>query len=245
MTSTTPLPVTTGRRSGRSSGRSSSLSLHGDDGAPCGFMHSTAFMILAAIGLATLVTLTLLNAHVHGLTGGIGGGGPPGAARPGAPLAPAAAGARLLAALPPGGVVTLPPGATTSGAASSAGGAPGAQAPTAGEAGGAGAPAGGGAAAAGAGGGPPLAPPPSAAAPPPKPFRHPFPEPKYKLYSIPPRDPTARCSRSGICDGDHSCGPDKLGCVVSSRRRQDHIREAIRWSWQGYRCGRKRRSRAL
>jgi hypothetical protein len=252
MTSATPLPVTTGRRSGRSS-RASSLSLHHDDhGARCGFVHSTAFSVIASVALATLVTLTLLNAYVHGLTGpapgaALGGVGPR-AGPPGhggvSPAAAAAASARLLAALPPGGVVTLPPNASGGG---DVGGAAASATALAAAAGAGAAAAGSSPPPAGAAGPPPAAA--SSAAPSgggggdgapkkaPRPFKHPFTDPKYRLFSIPAHDPTQRCARSGICDGDHACGPDQLGCVVSAKRRQDHIREAIRWSWQGYRWG--------
>lgn len=69
---------------------------------------------------------------------------------------------------------------------------------------------------------------------------HPFPQEAYRLYSIPAADTSPRCQRSGICDGDHGargrCGDDGLACVVGTAERQQRVREAIRWSWQGYRC---------
>ncbi|WIA40463.1 hypothetical protein OEZ86_013819 [Tetradesmus obliquus] len=55
------------------------------------------------------------------------------------------------------------------------------------------------------------------------------------MYSLPPHDDSQRCQRTGICDGDYSCGPDGLGCVTSAKQRQEHVRKAISWSWEGYR----------
>ena len=65
---------------------------------------------------------------------------------------------------------------------------------------------------------------------------HPHRDLKYRLHKLPENDTSPRCRLVGICDGDHSCGPDGLGCVVSSKERQRHIREAARWTWKGYRC---------
>jgi hypothetical protein len=56
------------------------------------------------------------------------------------------------------------------------------------------------------------------------------------LYSTPPQDGSERCKQSKICDGDHSCGPDERGCITSATERQDHVRKAIAWAWEGYRC---------
>jgi hypothetical protein len=69
-----------------------------------------------------------------------------------------------------------------------------------------------------------------------QPFKHPFPDQAYRIFSIPPHDDSPRCSQSKICDGDHSCGPDGLGCMTDAHQRKMKVREAIRWSWQGYRC---------
>jgi hypothetical protein len=66
-------------------------------------------------------------------------------------------------------------------------------------------------------------------------FHHPFPGNEYRIFSLPLTDASPRCQLSKICDGDHSCGPDGLGCVVDVAARQAKVREAIRWSWQGYR----------
>lgn len=55
------------------------------------------------------------------------------------------------------------------------------------------------------------------------------------MYSLPPHDDSQRCQRTGICDGDYSCGPDGLGCVTLAKQRQEHVRKAISWSWEGYR----------
>eukprot|EP00878_Enallax_costatus_P023470 GHUV01024966.1.p1 GENE.GHUV01024966.1~~GHUV01024966.1.p1 ORF type:complete len:284 (+),score=65.42 GHUV01024966.1:550-1401(+) len=70
--------------------------------------------------------------------------------------------------------------------------------------------------------------------PPAKPFVHLFPN-LNGLYSIPAKDSSPRCSHSHICDGDHSCGRDKLGCIVEAKARKEHVRKAIAWAWDGYR----------
>jgi hypothetical protein len=62
----------------------------------------------------------------------------------------------------------------------------------------------------------------------------PFTDPKYRIYSLPNHDTSERCRATTICDGNHSCGIDNLGCVTSSKERQARIREAARWSWMGY-----------
>ncbi|WIA16245.1 hypothetical protein OEZ85_012956 [Tetradesmus obliquus] len=54
-------------------------------------------------------------------------------------------------------------------------------------------------------------------------------------YQLPPQDTSSRCQQSKICDGDHSCGPDGLGCITSAKERQDKVRNAIAWAWAGYR----------
>jgi hypothetical protein len=76
----------------------------------------------------------------------------------------------------------------------------------------------------------------AAAAAPPQgaPFPHPFPE-FAGVYRMADRDASPRCIRSYICDNDYACGPDGLGCVRSAAARQARVRDAIRWSWQGYR----------
>lgn len=51
-------------------------------------------------------------------------------------------------------------------------------------------------------------------------------------------DDSARCRRSGICEGTLACqegAPEDLGCVLAAGERQEKIREAMRWSWKGYR----------
>jgi hypothetical protein len=55
------------------------------------------------------------------------------------------------------------------------------------------------------------------------------------VYSLPPHDNSQRCQNTGICDGDYTCGPDGLGCVTLAKQRQEHVRKAISWSWEGYR----------
>ena len=67
-----------------------------------------------------------------------------------------------------------------------------------------------------------------------RPMTFPFMDPKYRIYKLPEHDTSARCRLTGICDGNHTCGPDKLGCVTSGEARQARIREAARWSWAGY-----------
>lgn len=67
-----------------------------------------------------------------------------------------------------------------------------------------------------------------------KELQHPF-ESLQHYYTLQPVDSSPRCQQSGICDGDHSCGPDALGCVTAARDRQVHIRRAIAWSWESYR----------
>ncbi len=79
--------------------------------------------------------------------------------------------------------------------------------------------------------------PPPEPSPPPSPRRmsFPFPDEKYRIYSIPTEDRSKRCMLTGICDGNYTCGPDLLGCVTDAGERQARIREAARWSWVGYR----------
>lgn len=76
--------------------------------------------------------------------------------------------------------------------------------------------------------------PPALKQPAPRAFKHPFDDLQH-LYTLPPRDTSKRCQQSQICDGDHSCGPDGRGCITSSKERQDHVRKAIAWAWEGYR----------
>lgn len=71
--------------------------------------------------------------------------------------------------------------------------------------------------------------------PPPSVFDHPF-DDLQGLYKLPEQDTSPRCQQSQICDGDHSCGPDKLGCVTSAQERKEAVRKAIAWAWEGYRC---------
>lgn len=66
-------------------------------------------------------------------------------------------------------------------------------------------------------------------------FHHPFNDSKYKIYRLDEHDESARCQGSGICDGNYTCVTDGLGCVRSSKQRQEHIRAAAQWSWLGYR----------
>jgi hypothetical protein len=63
---------------------------------------------------------------------------------------------------------------------------------------------------------------------------HPFGSMPHR-YSLPQHDDSHRCKQTGICDGDHSAGPDGLGNVTSAKQRQEHVRKAISWSWEGYR----------
>eukprot|EP00879_Flechtneria_rotunda_P013309 GHRR01013898.1.p1 GENE.GHRR01013898.1~~GHRR01013898.1.p1 ORF type:complete len:400 (+),score=119.24 GHRR01013898.1:453-1652(+) len=72
--------------------------------------------------------------------------------------------------------------------------------------------------------------------PPPTPARfvHPYAHLK-QMYTLPNPDTSPRCQQSHICDGDISCGPDGLGCVTKANQRQNHVRKAIAWSWEGYR----------
>jgi hypothetical protein len=63
----------------------------------------------------------------------------------------------------------------------------------------------------------------------------PFADEKYRIYSLPEFDPSIRCKLTGICDGNHSCGPDGMGCIIYGKDRQQRVREAARWSWAGYR----------
>ena len=72
--------------------------------------------------------------------------------------------------------------------------------------------------------------------PPKRDMKFPFTDGKYRIYKLPENDTSERCRLTGICDGDHTCGPDNLGCVTSGKDRQARVREAARWSWAGYRC---------
>lgn len=185
------LPVTAGRR--RASSRSGGVF---DEGVGRCF-YRLSITLMAAAGLATLVTFTMINAYMHGLGPGVPGATDPTAAPFGFgtddAIGASSGSARLLAMIPPGGVKTISSGRPEINQSDV----------------------------------PPL----------PKPFHHPFPGPEYRIFHIPEHDDSPRCQQSKICDGDHSCGPDGLGCVVSALERQKKIREAIRWSWQGYRQG--------
>jgi hypothetical protein len=70
--------------------------------------------------------------------------------------------------------------------------------------------------------------------PPPSVFQHPF-DDLEGIYKLPAQDVSPRCKQSQICDGDHTCGPDKLGCVTSAQERKQAVRKAIAWAWEGYR----------
>lgn len=48
------------------------------------------------------------------------------------------------------------------------------------------------------------------------------------------QDASPRCKASGICDGKHDCGEDGLGCITDAAQRRDRVRDAIKWSWKGY-----------
>ncbi|KAJ9518727.1 hypothetical protein QJQ45_018696 [Haematococcus lacustris] len=68
-------------------------------------------------------------------------------------------------------------------------------------------------------------------------FANPNTDSKYRIYTeraFEQPDASLRCQTVGICDGDHSCGPDGLGCVLDPGKRRDIIREAARWTWLGY-----------
>jgi hypothetical protein len=69
---------------------------------------------------------------------------------------------------------------------------------------------------------------------PPPVFHHPF-DDLQGVYKLPAEDTSPRCQQSHMCDGDHSCGPDKLGCVTSPAERKAAVRKAIAWAWEGYR----------
>jgi hypothetical protein len=70
--------------------------------------------------------------------------------------------------------------------------------------------------------------------PPPSVFQHPF-DDLEGIYKLPAQDVSPRCKQSQICDGDHTCGPDKLGCMTSAEERKQAVRKAIAWAWEGYR----------
>lgn len=70
---------------------------------------------------------------------------------------------------------------------------------------------------------------------PPPVFHHPF-NALQGVYKLPAQDTSPRCQQSHMCDGDHSCGPDKLGCVTSAAERKAAVHKAIAWAWEGYRC---------
>ena len=53
-------------------------------------------------------------------------------------------------------------------------------------------------------------------------------------------DESVRCRMSGICEGSLACKPgsdEVLGCITNSTERQGKVKDAMLWSWQGYRCG--------
>ena len=52
-------------------------------------------------------------------------------------------------------------------------------------------------------------------------------------------DESVRCRMSGICEGSLACKPgsdEALGCITNSTERQGKVKEAMLWSWKGYRC---------
>ena len=56
---------------------------------------------------------------------------------------------------------------------------------------------------------------------------------------IGPVDESVRCRMSGICEGALACQPSSeevLGCITNSTERQGKVKDAMLWSWQGYRC---------
>lgn len=51
-------------------------------------------------------------------------------------------------------------------------------------------------------------------------------------------DESVRCRMSGICEGSLACKPgsdEVLGCITNSTERQGKVKEAMLWSWKGYR----------
>lgn len=82
---------------------------------------------------------------------------------------------------------------------------------------------------------PPASPPPETPEPPHPMRNHPHKDEKYRIHKLPKEDRSPRCKRSGICDGNHECGPDGLGCVTKAEDRKAKVQEAARWTWKGYR----------
>ncbi|GIL55013.1 hypothetical protein Vafri_10677 [Volvox africanus] len=69
-----------------------------------------------------------------------------------------------------------------------------------------------------------------------RPLRHyPHKDPKYRIWELPAVDRSPRCIKSDICDGNHTCGADGLGCITNAQQRKQKVREAARWTWKGYR----------
>jgi hypothetical protein len=73
--------------------------------------------------------------------------------------------------------------------------------------------------------------------PPPKKLTFPYPDAKYRVHKRPAKDEAAACKQSGICDDTYGCGQDGLGCIRDAAQRRQHVQNAARWSWAGYRCG--------
>ncbi len=62
-------------------------------------------------------------------------------------------------------------------------------------------------------------------------------DPKYRIYPTDVgADQSERCRTTHICDFDTSKGADELRLVTSAAERREHVRQAARWTWQGYRC---------
>ncbi|KXZ54812.1 hypothetical protein GPECTOR_4g883 [Gonium pectorale] len=64
---------------------------------------------------------------------------------------------------------------------------------------------------------------------------HPHKDAKYRIWQLPKQDVSPRCVHSHICDGKHVCDVDSLGCITDALTRKSKVREAARWTWQGYR----------
>lgn len=69
------------------------------------------------------------------------------------------------------------------------------------------------------------------------PMQHfqPFTDHKYRIWKHPAVDRSPRCTAAKICDGVYECGSDGLGCIRDNYQRKMKVREATRWTWQGYR----------
>ncbi|BDA50577.1 probable endoplasmic reticulum mannosyl-oligosaccharide 1,2-alpha-mannosidase at C-terminar half [Coccomyxa sp. Obi] len=48
-------------------------------------------------------------------------------------------------------------------------------------------------------------------------------------------DDSVRCRMAAICEGAAACQPgETLGCITGATQRQIHVKEAMLWSWKGY-----------